>query len=535
MAKKMNRQNLILTTSGADGACSAAMALLADKEARILVTSTSRFAATLQQQISSCGKGVTVSVCGVGLPDPDLRLAAFVVLDALRQAGADVVWYCGRGYMDGIRDELRQHCTAVLNHCSSNTEAVFRHLRIGKNKKTAFLLDLADEYVAHKPADALSSDHKFWHDFIKASAARYFYYDDDSAYPACIRKLAGLEEPTPADLSIVEASRRMNNTSLPLGNSPVMKRLRTMIKRLGPIDEPVLILGPSGAGKEVVAQLLHEASSRAGKPFIPVNCAILSTSSDMANDRLFGHEAGSFTGAKNAGTGAFETADDGTLFLDEVAELPLDVQTQLLRVLEEGKVVPLGTMSPRPVNVRIVAATNRNLAKMVAEGAFRLDLYHRLNVLSLDVPPLTERREDMKSIANSVIHQLKEKGHALSISADDWKAIGLYTWPGNVRQFINLLKRASYMKISVAQALTEELRRSTPDHLSVGHSAAASKLIPQLDLFWPQDVDAITPEEDVRKAYMQHCLDLCGGSWTLASQKLGVAINTLRKWLDTRS
>jgi transcriptional regulator with PAS, ATPase and Fis domain len=187
-------------------------------------------------------------------------------------------------------------------------------------------------------------------------------------------------------------------------------------------------------------------------------------------------------------------------------------------------------MEPKPVNVRVVAATNRNLAQMVEDGTFRLDLYHRMNVLSLDVPPLCERREDMKSIANAVIHQLGEKGHALKIGKADWQAIDAYGWPGNIRQFIDILKRAAYMQIPVADALATEIRRSSP--ASDGATPSEKTGIPHLDMLWPTDPDAITPEDEVRKAYMRRCLEVCEGNWTLTAQKLGVAINTLRKWLD---
>ncbi len=526
MAAKRKNESVVITSYGTDGGAAAAMALQMDSAARIVVTSTSRLAGTLRDLRDSCGKGTTVAICGVGIGD-----GLEATLDALTRlclTGAEVTWYCGRGYLAEHEAEISKRCFAVMDDYASNTEAVFRHTKPAKSKQTALLLGLAAEYAARKkPA---SDEYAWWHDYVQASAARYFHFGDETAYPECIRRMAGLDPVTSAEKGLVDQWRHLAGKTLPVGNSAAMKRLRTMIGRVGLIDEPVLVLGPSGSGKEMVARLIHEASSRAGKPFVPVNCAILSTSSDLAHDRLFGHKAGAYTGAKDDGKGAFETADDGTLFLDEVAELPLDVQTQLLRVLEEGTVLPLGTMEPKPVNVRVVAATNRNLAQMVEEGTFRLDLYHRLNVLSLDVPPLSERREDMKSIANAVAHQLKEKGHDLKLGKADWQAIDAYVWPGNIRQFINILKRAAYMKIPVADALATEIRRSSP----VGDNAAPSEAIgiPHLDIFWPTDPDVITTEDEVRKAYMRRCLEVCDGNWTMTAQKLGVAINTLRKWLD---
>jgi len=303
-----------------------------------------------------------------------------------------------------------------------------------------------------------------------------------------------------------------------------MRKLRGMVERLAPLSEPVLVLGPSGAGKELVARALHEGSPRQNRPFVPVNCAILSASADLAHDRLFGHAAGAFTGATGSEPGAFEAADGGTLFLDEIGELPLEVQTSLLRVLEEGTVLPAGTMNPRPVDVRIVAATNQPLARMVSGGRFRLDLYHRLNVLCLRVPALRERAADIKTIARSVQRDLKLAGHPLSIGTDDWAAMRGYAWPGNVRQLINILKRAAYMGLSVREAIAEEA--ALP-----GGEADGDETEEALRLFRPASADLAEPEEAVRRDYMRHVFSLCGGNYAQAAETLGVAVNTLRKWI----
>lgn len=514
---KKKAETIAVTSYGTDGAASGAMVLRMDPSARIVVTSTSRLAGALLGLASSCNKNSKVEICGLGVGDiPHDTLAA---LSKLTAKGAAVTWYCGRGYLDDYAKQIGTICTAVMKTCDSNTEAIFRHNKQRKDKLATLLLDLAAEYA--EKSDPANDDHAWWHDFVQASAARYFHFGDGSAYPDCIRKLAGLEAVWQGDTGMVNRWRKLSGKMFPVGNSKAMKRLRKMISRVGPIEEPVLVLGPSGCGKELVARLIHEASPRAGKPFVPVNCAILSTSSDLAHDRLFGHKAGAYTGADKDGKGAFEAADDGTLFLDEVGELPLEAQTQLLRVLEEGAVLPLGTMEPKTVNVRVVCATNRDLAKMVEDGTFRLDLYHRLNVLALRVPPLRERREDMKSIANGVMHQLKENGHTLKISQADWQAIADCGWPGNIRQFINILKRAAYMQIPVADVLAEESRQIYP-------SANAGLD----DIFRPATPESISPEDNVRRIYMQHCFDLCDGNWTQTAQKLGLSVNTLRKWLD---
>jgi len=306
--------------------------------------------------------------------------------------------------------------------------------------------------------------------------------------------------------------------------------MRSLIARLGPIDEPVLIFGPFGTDKEKTARLIHEASPRADQPFVPVNCAVLSTSSDLAHDQLFGHKAGAYAEAKTDGAGAFTAADKGTLFLDEVTELPLAVQPQLLRAIEEGQIYPLGTIKPKPTNVRIIAATSCNPADILAEGRFLSDLYYCLNLLYLILQPLRKRREDLRSIAAMACQQFHEKGRELTLSPDDWQAVEAYDWPCNDRQFFNILKRAAYLHISVAEALAEEVNLSRLDEKNFVWSELGT--LPLQDKFWPADVDSIIPEAEVRRTYMRRCLELCDGSWTKAAQKLGLAPNTLRKWLD---
>ena len=508
-----------VTTSGMDGAASAALVLRKNPEAQVVVTSTSRAAATLRDMALCLPRGGAVHVCGVGIDNPD---AIRQSLAALREKSMTVYWYCGRGYLDTVRDCLAEAADAVIAPRETNTALVAEHLGISADRRAMMLAALAAEFAAK--TEPASDEHAFWHDYVEAAFARFYQFGDEAAYPACIHALAGLAEATDADRKMVARWRELSGKGLPLGNSPAMKRLRALIARLGPVPEPVLVCGPSGAGKEMVARLLHEASPRAGNPFVPVNCAILSTSPELAADRLFGHTKGAYTGADRDTAGAFETADDGTLFLDEVGELPLAVQTQLLRVLEEGTILRTGSMSPRRVNVRIVAATNRDLPAMVAAGHFRLDLYHRLNVLALDVPSLAERREDMKSIANAVIHEIRQKGYDLQLTDADWRAVMACDWPGNIRQFRNLLKRAAYMGMGVAEALAMEEARAQNSQTAPRAGGA---------LQWPVDAEAIQPEDSVRLAYMRHCFALCGGSWTKTAQKLGISVNTLRARLDS--
>jgi transcriptional regulator with PAS, ATPase and Fis domain len=240
-------------------------------------------------------------------------------------------------------------------------------------------------------------------------------------------------------------------------------------------------------------------------------------------DRLFGHVKGAFTGADTEARGAFEEAHQGTLFLDEIGELPAEVQAQLLRVLEEKEIRPLGTMKTRVVDVRIVTATHRDLGRMVAEGKFRQDLFYRVNVLLVRVPPLCERLEDMKSIAAHVVSELEKSKYTLKLNKKDWDAIQRYDWPGNVRQFLNVLKRAAYLKYPVAEIIDEESRHSRLDA-----SIEASSLH---TIFFPESIEDVLPVKEMYRTYVQHVLGLFEGNIMRTARALKIASNTLRKYL----
>ncbi|MGC9330045.1 MAG: sigma 54-interacting transcriptional regulator, partial [Candidatus Hinthialibacter sp.] len=403
-----------------------------------------------------------------------------------------------------------------------NTEVIQLFHNLSSNERVQLLLTLARQFVEGKKR--IAKEQRFWHDLIAYSASRYFKYGDRQSYVQSILKLANLVAVTDADQKDVEAFRVSNHYDVPLGESPVMKNLRSVIKRVGPIEEPVLILGPTGSGKEIAARILHEASGRTG-PFVPVNCAVLSTNIDLAQDRLFGHVSGAYTGAKESQPGAFEIADGGTLFLDELIELPLPVQTQLLRVLEERVITPLGTMQSRTVDVRIVAAANQNISRLIREGKFRSDLYHRLNVLQIEIPPIKERMEDLKSIALNTLYELKKKGYSYSLSDGDWAAVYAYDWPGNIRQFINLLKRAVYMREPFQKILQNEIHSaSCAEEPSYWNNSEERRL------FFPQNPSEVKPEALIRRTYIKRALSLFDGNWKQAAKALDLSVNTLRKW-----
>ena len=226
-----------------------------------------------------------------------------------------------------------------------------------------------------------------------------------------------------------------------LGESPRMQQLRQTIGRVARSQAPVYITGESGVGKELVARLIHEQGSRAAGAFVPVNCGAIP--SELMESELFGHKKGSFTGAHADKEGLFQAAQGGTLFLDEVAELPLPMQVKLLRVIQEKTVRPVGAPAELPVDVRILSATHKNLAKLVEDGKFRHDLYYRINVIELQVPPLRQRREDIAPIAAAILQRLAAgQPDAPMLSEEAEAALTAYPFPGNVRELENILERA---------------------------------------------------------------------------------------------
>lgn len=228
----------------------------------------------------------------------------------------------------------------------------------------------------------------------------------------------------------------------PIGASPGLEAVRRAVSQVAPTDATVLILGETGTGKELIARSIHEQSPRRKANFVPVSCAALSQG--LVTSELFGHEAGAFTGAIKRRIGRFEQAAGGTLFLDEIGEMPAEAQAMLLRALQERVIERVGSGDPVPVDARIVAATNRDLGAEVAAGRFRADLFYRLNVFPITLPPLRERRTDIAELAHHFLHiAAKKHGRAVDrIRPDTLRSLTAHDWPGNVRELQNLIERA---------------------------------------------------------------------------------------------
>ncbi|MFB6469231.1 sigma-54 interaction domain-containing protein [Cytobacillus sp. Hz8] len=228
-----------------------------------------------------------------------------------------------------------------------------------------------------------------------------------------------------------------------IGSSPAFQAVKRLAERISGSQSAVLLSGESGTGKELFAHAIHGNSTRASFPFVPINCA--SIPENLLESELFGYEAGAFTGATKGGKkGKFQAANFGTLFLDEIGDMPLSMQSKLLRVLQEKEIQKIGGQSSIPVDVRVIAATHRDLEKMVAEGRFRQDLFYRLNVIKIDIPPLRKRKEDIPEIVAQLLKKLQKKFHRTNIqlSQEVIDRLQLHSWPGNIRELENVLERA---------------------------------------------------------------------------------------------
>jgi formate hydrogenlyase transcriptional activator len=271
-----------------------------------------------------------------------------------------------------------------------------------------------------------------------------------------------------ATLGPVELDRNPRRFEQIIGNSPALESVLGQVEQVAPTGSTVLIQGETGTGKELIARAVHNLSARCGRPFIKLNCAAIPF--DLLESELFGHERGAFTGAIAQKVGRFELADKGTLFLDEVGDIPPGLQPKLLRVLQEQEFERLGSTRTHQVDVRLVAATNRNLADMVKRNEFRSDLYYRLNVFPVSLPPLRERREDIPALVEHFVDILSRRmGKQIeNVPPDTMSALTSYQWPGNIRELQNFIERSVILSTGdILRPPLEELKRG-PEVQAVG-------------------------------------------------------------------
>ncbi len=306
--------------------------------------------------------------------------------------------------------------------------------------------------------------------------------------------------------------QQVTDDQLVLGESQVIRRLFESAATVAPTDSSVLITGKSGTGKEVLARFIHSASPRKDRAFVTVNCAAVPA--NLIESELFGHRRGAFTGAVYSRRGSFELAHQGTLFLDEIGEMPVDMQAKILRALEERRITRVGSEEGIDVDARIIAATNKDLEEETAAGRFREDLYWRLNVVQLSVPPLSERREDVTPLARHFLltYAREQKKPVLDFSPDVLEAFARYDWPGNVRELRNAVERAVIFA-------------EPGQPVRVAHLPAyLRKAVPQVESPAARSYRTLREVED---DYIREVLEACGGNRTKAAEVLGLSAVTL--------
>ena len=314
----------------------------------------------------------------------------------------------------------------------------------------------------------------------------------------------------------VDESRRFDEL---LGASPAMKEVYDLLERVAESESTVLVSGESGTGKELVARALHRRSKRATGPFVAINCAAMPE--HLLESELFGHTKGAFTDARTARPGLFVQAKGGTIFLDEIGDMPLGLQPKLLRALQERSVRPVGGDTETPIDVRVVAASNRDLETAIEERKFREDLYYRINVIHVELPPLRARGADVLLLAQHYLEHFatQSQKEVHSLDPDAAERLSAYAWPGNVRELANCLERAVALtrndSIGIAD-LPEKIRNYRTSHVLVAAT----------------DPTELVPLEEVEKRYILRVLEAVGGNKTLAAQVLGLDRKTLYRKLD---
>lgn len=318
------------------------------------------------------------------------------------------------------------------------------------------------------------------------------------------------------------AQRERGSVKNIIGTSSKMQAIFQMIETVAEVQSTVLITGESGTGKELVARAIHDMSPRAEKPFISINCGAFTET--LLESELFGYIKGSFTGANSNRKGLFEAADKGTIFLDEIGEMSTAMQVKLLRVLQERRVRPVGAHDELPIDARVIAATNRDLKQMADDGTFREDLFYRISVIPINLPPLRDRREDIVELIDHFIRKFCEQtGRDLTISPKAMSLLENYAWHGNVRELEHTIERA------VALERGEEIQpERLPDHIT---NYNPERIRSEFDL--PESgIDLVSHLDNLEKTYVVEALRNCGGNQTRAAELLRMQVRSLRHLLD---
>jgi len=350
-----------------------------------------------------------------------------------------------------------------------------------------------------------------------------------------VRALARRVKPAPKE---AKGDRTSAGDGVIIGRSAAMQQLFRTLGRVAASDLTVLITGESGTGKELVAHVLHQQSRRAGKPFIAINTAAIPA--DLLEAELFGHERGAFTGADRARSGRFEQADGGTLFLDEIGDMPAGLQVKLLRVLEEGAIQRVGGREDHHVNVRLLAATHQNLQHKITQGAFREDLYYRLNVIPVHIPPLRERKDDIPQLA---AHMLQSASGELNMRVpvlldESVKLLRGYDWPGNVRELKNVMRRLALLTPGAAITLSDVALALGNRDNNIQAEETLSEAVTRCIRHYMDKLGYAEAVElhrhllgEVEPPLLMLVMERCKGNQIKASRMLGLNRNTVRKLL----
>ena len=493
-----------------DYALSAAVVVrqLGLENAEIFCTSTARLAVHMTELANKKNPPSQIIIMGIGLhqsPDELLRAAK-----KLREKNSSVIWISKIPLPEGMPKVPAEDIEIICRKDVSLYQIAAE--KFGGDFPAFAEIEKAGAEAEARPSSRRGSENggRLYADFINACYYHYRNFQDKEPCYSMIRHLAngdGENAWSAGEKRIVTTYLRSGHREIG-GTSAVINDLRDRIKAIGQHDVArVLIVGESGTGKETVALLVHSQSARGNEPMISFNCS--SVSPQLLEARFLGCKKGAYTDAID-NEGLFRRAQGGTLFLDEIGELPLDAQGILLRVLEEGKFYPLGENKEVSVDVHIIAATNRDLAKMVAEKKFREDLYYRLSIVQLKVPALRDRIEDIRDIANGRWRKLT--GRWLTKSEVD--ELKTYDYPGNVRELFAVLERAFIF----GDNFTKVIREIRETH---ANAWAAANVEPPDNL------------EEVIRAHVRRVYDKYGGNVAKAAKALGKAENTVRKYLGT--
>ena len=491
--------NLILTGwFWKDYAIAAAVALRHYKKADIKAVSTHR----LPEFLNEVGtKYKEIAILGVGLANNIELLDK--ALTKLQKNKVKVRWISSMDFPNCVDEQIREKLDSFICCDDGITEAVSQ----------CFNVPYGD--IAPLIRNEVSKDIHIYHELIDAASYSYRNYQNETDYCWVVKMISRRETETSLLKSdwatkLLQHYRRYGHREL-VGKSQVIMDLQSRITRIASRDKArVFIYGESGTGKETIAILIHNKSPRKDEPFCSFNCA--SVTPNLLEDRFFGHEKGAYTGANEQKKGLFEIADGGTLFLDEIGEMPLEAQGVLLRVLEGGRFTRVGGSEEISVDVRLITATNRDLAELVREGKFREDLYHRLCVVQIHAPSLRDHKEDISQIANG--RWLKE--HQCNLTHEQIEVLKSYDYPGNVRELNNILDRASVLGESdFAKLLKEhkemtanlrpasEIKEEVPDELEVAIRIHVKRVYEKYDHNLTRTAEALKAARNTVKKYLE--------------------------------